>query len=179
MPESLARRAKPKRHDRASTKRRAGWRQHGLPERRRSSDARRGGRPCKSPAVISKLMQAIAQETPWSPADTCSPPLPASLDWRQPERPPHRRRLSRQGKGMEMEIKRSGSQPSRKAPAEYFTGAVRVDPLFQAPDPARVSGSSVTFEPGARTVWHTHPLGQTLIVTAGFGLAQRWGGPVE
>jgi quercetin dioxygenase-like cupin family protein len=68
-----------------------------------------------------------------------------------------------------MEIKRSGSQASRKAPAEYFTGAVRVDPLFQAPDPARVSGSSVTFEPGARTAWHTHPLGQTLIVTSGCG----------
>ena len=74
---------------------------------------------------------------------------------------------------------RSGSQPSRKGPAEYFTGAVRVDPLFQAPDPARVSGGSVTFEPGARTAWHTHPLGQTLIVTAGFGWVQREGGPIE
>ena len=73
----------------------------------------------------------------------------------------------------------SGSQPSSKASAQYFTGSVRVDPLFQAPDPARVSGASVTFEPGARTAWHTHPLGQTLIVTAGFGLAQRWGGPIE
>jgi quercetin dioxygenase-like cupin family protein len=78
-----------------------------------------------------------------------------------------------------MEIKRSGSQPSRKGPAEYFTGAVRVDPLFQAPDPARVSGSSVTFEPGARTAWHTHPLGQTLIVTSGCGWAQREGGSIE
>jgi quercetin dioxygenase-like cupin family protein len=78
-----------------------------------------------------------------------------------------------------MEIKRSGSQPSGKGPAEYFTGAVRVDPLFQAPDPARVSGSSVTFEPGARTAWHTHPLGQTLIVTSGFGWVQREGGPIE
>ena len=78
-----------------------------------------------------------------------------------------------------MEIKRSGSQPSAKGPAEWFTGTVRVDPLFQAPDPARVAGASVTFEPGARTAWHTHPLGQTLIVTAGFGLAQRWGGPIE
>jgi quercetin dioxygenase-like cupin family protein len=78
-----------------------------------------------------------------------------------------------------MEIKRSGSQPSRKAPAEYFTGAVRVDPLFQAPDPARVNGSSVTFEPGARTAWHTHPLGQTLIVTSGCGWVQREGGPIE
>jgi quercetin dioxygenase-like cupin family protein len=78
-----------------------------------------------------------------------------------------------------MEIKRSGSQPSRKAPAEYFTGAVRVDPLFQAPDPARASGSSVTFEPGARTAWHTHPLGQTLLVTAGLGWVQRDGGPIE
>ena len=78
-----------------------------------------------------------------------------------------------------MEIKRSGSQPSRKAPAEYFTGAVRVDPLFQAPDPARASGSSVTFEPGARTAWHTHPLGQTLIITSGCGWVQREGGPIE
>jgi quercetin dioxygenase-like cupin family protein len=78
-----------------------------------------------------------------------------------------------------MEIKRSGSQPSRKAPEEYFTGAVRVDPLFQAPDPARVSGGSVTFEPGARTAWHTHPLGQTLIITSGLGWVQREGGPIE
>jgi quercetin dioxygenase-like cupin family protein len=83
-----------------------------------------------------------------------------------------------QGKGM-MEIKRSGSQPSGKGPAEYFTGTVRIDPLFQAPDPARVVGASVTFEPGARTAWHTHPLGQTLIVTAGRGWVQRWDGPVE
>jgi hypothetical protein len=65
-----------------------------------------------------------------------------------------------------MEIKRSGSQPSRKGPAEYFTGAVRVDPLFQAGDPPRVSGGQVTFEPGARTAWHTHPLGQTLLITS-------------
>ena len=78
-----------------------------------------------------------------------------------------------------MEIKRSGTQPSRKAPAEYFTGAVRVDPLFQAPDPALVQGASVTFEPGARTAWHTHPLGQVLIVTMGCGRAQREGGPIE
>ena len=78
-----------------------------------------------------------------------------------------------------MDIKRSGSQPSGKGPDEYFTGTVRIDPLFQAPDPARVVGASVTFEPGARTAWHTHPLGQTLIVTAGSGLAQRGAGPVE
>ena len=78
-----------------------------------------------------------------------------------------------------MEIKRNGSQPSGKGPAEWFTGTVRIDPLFQAPDPARVLGASVTFEPGARTAWHTHPLGQTLIVTAGAGRAQRWGGPIE
>ena len=78
-----------------------------------------------------------------------------------------------------MEIKRSGSQPSGKGPAEYFTGAVRVDRLFEAPDPARVAGAHVTFEPGARTAWHTHPLGQTLIVTFGRGWVQRWGGPVE
>jgi quercetin dioxygenase-like cupin family protein len=78
-----------------------------------------------------------------------------------------------------MEIKRSGSQPSGKGPAEYFTGAVRIDPLFEAPEPARVRGASVTFEPGARSAWHTHPLGQTLIVTAGGGWTQCWGGPVE
>lgn len=78
-----------------------------------------------------------------------------------------------------MDIKRSGSRPSGKGPAEYFTGTVRIDPLFEAADPARVVGASVTFEPGARTAWHTHPLGQTLIVTAGKGLAQRSGGPIE
>ena len=78
-----------------------------------------------------------------------------------------------------MEIKRVGSQPSGRGPAEYFTGTVRVDPLFQAPDPARVVGASVTFEPGARTAWHTHPLGQTLIVTSGSGRVQRSGGQIE
>src|SRR5204863_3745237 len=78
-----------------------------------------------------------------------------------------------------MEIKRSGSQPSGKGPADYFTGTVRIDPLMQAPDPTRVVAASVTFEPGARTAWHTHPLGQTLVVTAGCGRAQRWDGPVE
>jgi quercetin dioxygenase-like cupin family protein len=78
-----------------------------------------------------------------------------------------------------MEIKRSGSRPSGKGPAEYFTGNVRVDPLMQAPDPARVAGAHVTFEPGARTAWHTHPLGQTLIVTSGRGWVQVWGGRVE
>jgi len=78
-----------------------------------------------------------------------------------------------------MEIKRIGSQPSYKGPADYFTGTVRVDPLFDSPDPARVVGASVTFEPGARTAWHTHPLGQTLIVIAGCGWVQRWGGPIE
>jgi quercetin dioxygenase-like cupin family protein len=80
---------------------------------------------------------------------------------------------------LKMEIKRSGSQASGKGPADWFTGVVRVDPLFSAPDPARVVGASVTFEPGARTAWHTHPLGQTLIVTAGCGRAQRWEGRVE
>jgi quercetin dioxygenase-like cupin family protein len=78
-----------------------------------------------------------------------------------------------------MEIKRIGSQPSGKGPSDWFTGTVRIDPLFQAPDPARVQGASVTFEPGARTAWHTHPLGQTLIVTAGCGLVQRWNGEIE
>jgi quercetin dioxygenase-like cupin family protein len=78
-----------------------------------------------------------------------------------------------------MEIKRSGSQPSTQGSADYFTGAVRIDPLLSPPAPARVAGASVTFEPGARTAWHTHPLGQHLIVTAGCGWAQRWDGPVE
>ena len=78
-----------------------------------------------------------------------------------------------------MDIKRSGSQPSGKGQAEYFTGAVRIDPLFEAHEPARGGGVSVTFEPGARTAWHSHPLGQTLIVTAGCGLVQSWGDPVE
>jgi quercetin dioxygenase-like cupin family protein len=78
-----------------------------------------------------------------------------------------------------MDIKRIGSQPSAQGPADWFTGTVRIDPLFQAPDPAHVAGASVTFEPSARTAWHTHPLGQTLIVTAGCGWAQCEGGPVE
>ncbi|HWU25272.1 MAG TPA: cupin domain-containing protein [Rhizomicrobium sp.] len=78
-----------------------------------------------------------------------------------------------------MHIARVGSQPSGKGPSDWFTGTVRVDPLFQVPEPARGFGASVTFEPGARTAWHTHPLGQTLIVTAGCGRVQRWGGPVE
>ncbi len=78
-----------------------------------------------------------------------------------------------------MEIKRSGSQASVRGPADWFTGTVRIDPLFEAPGPARVTGASVTFEPGARTAWHTHPLGQTLIITSGAGRAQRWGGPIE
>jgi quercetin dioxygenase-like cupin family protein len=81
--------------------------------------------------------------------------------------------------GGRMEIKRSGSQSSVKGPADWFTGAVRIDPLIDAPAPARVNGASVRFEPGARTAWHTHPLGQTLIVTAGVGRAQRWDGPIE
>ena len=78
-----------------------------------------------------------------------------------------------------MEIIRNGSRPSGKGPEEYFTGAVRIDPLFQAEEPAHAASASVTFEPGARTAWHTHPVGQILIVTAGFGWAQREGGPIE
>ena len=78
-----------------------------------------------------------------------------------------------------MNITRAGSQASNKGPADWFTGTVRIDPLFTAPLPARVAGAKVTFEPGARTAWHTHPLGQTLIVTDGMGLVQRQGGPVE
>jgi quercetin dioxygenase-like cupin family protein len=80
---------------------------------------------------------------------------------------------------MDIEIKRNGSRPSQKGSHDWFTGTVRVDPLFQAPDPARVGAGQVTFEPNARTAWHTHPLGQTLIVTAGLGWVQREGGPVE
>ena len=78
-----------------------------------------------------------------------------------------------------MDIKRAGSQPSGKGPSDWFTGTVRIDPLFQTTAPARTAGASVTFEPAARTAWHTHPLGQTLIVTAGCGWAQRHGGAVE
>ena len=78
-----------------------------------------------------------------------------------------------------MEIKRSGSQPSGKGPEDYFTGTVRIDPIVSAAEPARVAAASVTLEPCARTAWHTHPLGQTLIVTAGCGRVQREGGPVE
>jgi quercetin dioxygenase-like cupin family protein len=80
---------------------------------------------------------------------------------------------------MIVDIKRSGSEASRKGSADWFTGTVRIDPLFQAPEPARVSGGHVTFEPGARTAWHTHPLGQTLIITSGLGWVQRDGGPIE
>jgi quercetin dioxygenase-like cupin family protein len=78
-----------------------------------------------------------------------------------------------------MDIKRNGSRPSGKGPEAWFSGTVRVDPLFQAGDPVRVSGGQVTFEPGARTMWHTHPLGQTLIITSGLGRVQSEGGPVE
>jgi quercetin dioxygenase-like cupin family protein len=82
-------------------------------------------------------------------------------------------------KGKQMDIKRSGAQASGKGPADWFTGAVRIDPLFATNAPARAAGNAVTFEPGARTAWHTHPLGQVLIVTAGCGRVQREGGPIE
>jgi quercetin dioxygenase-like cupin family protein len=78
-----------------------------------------------------------------------------------------------------MEIKRIDSQPTRKGQTEWFTGSVRIQPIFESPEPTRARGASVTFEPGARTAWHTHPLGQTLIVTSGLGWAQREGGPIE
>lgn len=78
-----------------------------------------------------------------------------------------------------MDIKTAGARPSTKGRADYFTGSVRLDPLVGAPDPARVQATHVTFEPGARTTWHTHPLGQTLIVTSGRGLAQTWGGDIR
>ena len=88
--------------------------------------------------------------------------------------------FSRQNGGIEhMDIKRSGSQPSGKGPSEYFIGAIRLDPLFEARAPARAVGVSITVEPGALEAWHSHPLGQTLIVTDGLGRAQRWGGPIE
>jgi quercetin dioxygenase-like cupin family protein len=97
----------------------------------------------------------------------------------EPARPVSSQVIERNCRRPTMEIKRSGSRPSGKGPSNYFTGAVRVDPLFEAPEPARVRAALVTFEPGARTAWHTHPLGQTLIVTSGFGWVQRDGGPVE
>ena len=78
-----------------------------------------------------------------------------------------------------MDIIRAGARPSAKGPADWFSGSVRIDPLFNPNAPERVQGANVTFEPGARTAWHTHPLGQTLIVTAGLGRVQRWGGPIE
>ncbi len=78
-----------------------------------------------------------------------------------------------------MDIIAAGTKPSRRMPAEYFTGAVRQDPIIEAPEPARIRGAFVTFEPGARTAWHTHPLGQTLVVVSGFGRAQTWGGPLR
>jgi quercetin dioxygenase-like cupin family protein len=92
------------------------------------------------------------------------------------------RRSKRDGEGKWrnlMEILRAGSRPSAKGPTDWFTGTVRIDPLFNPYAPERVQGGHVTFEPGARTAWHTHPLGQTLIVTSGIGRLQRWGGPVE
>lgn len=91
---------------------------------------------------------------------------------------PSARRMEAQVGG-HVDITRNGSRPSAPGPADWFTGTVRIDPLFDAPATARAAGASVTFEPGARTAWHTHPLGQTLIVTSGVGRAQRWGGPVE
>jgi quercetin dioxygenase-like cupin family protein len=84
-----------------------------------------------------------------------------------------------QSKEQHVDIQRAGSQPSAKGPSDWFTGTVRIDSPFDRPDPSRVNGASVTFEPGARTAWHTHPLGQTLIVTFGCGWVQREGGPVE
>jgi quercetin dioxygenase-like cupin family protein len=83
------------------------------------------------------------------------------------------------GDGQTLRITRAGSQPSAKGSAEYFTGAVRVDPMFPATAPSRVSGGHVTFEPGARSAWHTHPVGQTLVITLGLGWVQQWGGPKQ
>jgi quercetin dioxygenase-like cupin family protein len=91
----------------------------------------------------------------------------------------HTRALTKEERSETMQITRAGSQPSNKGSPEYFTGTVRIDPLFPVREPSRVSAASVTFEPGARTAWHSHPLGQTLIITAGVGWVQREGGPVE
>jgi quercetin dioxygenase-like cupin family protein len=102
-----------------------------------------------------------------------------SLAGRRPIRLENIARAFSPERRLTVDIKRIGSQPSVKGPSDWFTGTVRIDPLFSAPSPARVGGASVTFEPGARTAWHTHPLGQTLIVTAGLGLVQREGGPIE
>jgi quercetin dioxygenase-like cupin family protein len=86
---------------------------------------------------------------------------------------------SNERKESRMDIKRAGSQPSKKGTSDWFTGTVRIDPLFEVTAPSRAQGICVTFEPGARTLWHTHPLGQHLVVTAGCGWVQRWGGPIE
>src|SRR6266496_1572434 len=116
-----------------------------------------------------RMPQALSSAARWS--STAARPFSSCT-----ERFPKDRRK----KGVAtMEIRRSGLQPSAIGPSDWFSGSVRIDSLFQAPDPALVQGASVTFEPGARTAWHTHPLGQTLIVTSGFGWAQREGGPVE
>src|SRR5512138_816219 len=96
-----------------------------------------------------------------------------------PSDPSRRSRTAPTGGAKTVKITRAGTHPSPKGPADWFTGTVRIDPLFQANDPARAAGAQVTFEPCSRTAWHTHPLGQTLIVTSGVGRVQRWGGPVE
>ena len=115
-----------------------------------------------TPAVMSlSLLAAAPAHTGEARAGADAPPAASS------------------GDSQTIRITRSGSQPSSKGPAEYFTGSVRVEPLFQAKDPSRTSGAYVTFEPGARSAWHTHPLGQILIVTAGSGRIQRWDGPIE
>jgi len=119
--------------------------------------------------------------TEWGGETTCLISTQSNIGTNQSHFPPTRRAqadahlIKRQE--FNMDIKRIGSQPSGKGPEEWFTGTVRIDPLFQAPAPARAAGASVTFEPGARTAWHTHPLGQTLIVTSGCGWAQHEGGP--
>jgi quercetin dioxygenase-like cupin family protein len=109
------------------------------------------------------FLTVAAQTALARPAMTCAPIGGASTEKQE----------------FSMDIKRIGTQPSSKGPAEWFTGTVRIDPLFPANAPARAAGASVTFEPGARTAWHTHPVGQTLIITAGCGRVQREGGPVE
>lgn len=114
-------------------------------------------------AIVASVLASLsvhANQTDVSPAPSATPSAPGEA-------------------GGAMRITRVGAQPSAKGPADYFTGSVRVDPLFPATAPSRTSGGSVTFEPGARTAWHTHPLGQTLVVAAGVGWVQQWGGPVE
>jgi 4-carboxymuconolactone decarboxylase len=131
----------------------------------RGQDAYRRGTEMRRLTALTMLASLLASATAYAQVAAVPGPGPASA-------------ASGDGPGT-VTVMRAGSQPPSWGPAEYFTGSVRVDPLFPASAPSRMSGGSVTFEPGARSAWHTHPLGQVLIVTAGLGWVQRWGGPVE